>query len=247
MFDTISVSERKRKQWTLAVSFGGQVVLLGLAVLVPLLSTDGLPHRIAWVSVPAPPHALSHHAPPIRERQPGTIPVPMSHRDLLLPAAIPRRVVMTDDTPFVAVAADAPGVSGGIGDSSGSDNSVIDSLTRGVTTPPRPTPVVKQPAAPPSVQRIKVGGKVQEGKLISGPRPVYPQLAITARIEGTVVLDAVIARDGSIIGLRAVHGHPLLIPAALAAVQHWIFRPTTLNGEPVEVATEIEVNFTLRK
>ena len=65
MFDTMSVSERKRKQWTLALSFGAQIVMLGLAVLVPLLSTDGLPHRLAWVSVPEPPHALSHHAAPI--------------------------------------------------------------------------------------------------------------------------------------------------------------------------------------
>ncbi len=245
MFDTISVSERKRKQWTLALSFGAQIVMLGLAVLVPLLSTDGLPHRLAWVSVPEPPHALSHHAAPIHARPSSTILIQENHRPLLLPAALPSRVVPIEDVAFVAAASDAPGVSGGIGDPSGSENGVINSLTRGVSAPPRPAPVVKPPAVP--VQRIKVGGMVQEGKLISGPRPIYPALALMARIEGTVVLDAVIARDGSIIGLRAVHGHPLLIPAAIAAVQHWIFRPTTLNGEAVEVATEIEVNFTMRK
>ncbi len=207
MFDTISVSERKRKQWTLAVSFGAQVVALGLALLVPLLSIEGLPHRISWVSVPEPPHALAHRAAPAPARQSSTIPFQMSHRALQLPAAIPARVVMIEDPQFVAVSGDSPGVPGGVGDPAGSQNGVIDSLARTVLAPPRP-PVVKPPVAPASVPRIKVGGKVQEGKLISGPRPVYPPLAITARIEGTVLLEAVIARDGSILGLhasRAIH------------------------------------------
>jgi protein TonB len=88
---------------------------------------------------------------------------------------------------------------------------------------------------------------VQEGKLISGPRPVYPPLARQARVEGTVRLEAVISREGVILNLRAVSGHPLLIPAAVAAVQQWVFRPTSLNGDPVEVATVIDVNFTLQK
>ena len=81
---------------------------------------------------------------------------------------------------------------------------------------------------------------------MSGPRPVYPPLARQARVEGTVRLEAVISREGTIINLRAVSGHPLLIPAALAAVAQWVFRPTYLNDEPVEVATVIDVNFTLR-
>jgi protein TonB len=87
---------------------------------------------------------------------------------------------------------------------------------------------------------------VQESKLISGPRPIYPSLARAARISGIVRLEAVISRDGTILNFRAVSGHPLLVPAAMAAVQKWVFRPTYLNGDPVEVATEIEVNFTLR-
>lgn len=92
-----------------------------------------------------------------------------------------------------------------------------------------------------------MGGLVEQGKLISGPRPIYPPLARQARIEGTVRLEAVISRDGTILNLRAVSGHPMLVPAAVAAVRQWIFRPTSLNGEPVEVATVIDVNFTLQK
>src|SRR6202042_3362545 len=81
---------------------------------------------------------------------------------------------------------------------------------------------------------------------ISGPRPLYPPLAKAARVSGQVHLKAVIARDGTILDLRVIGGHPLLIPAALAAVKQWVFQPTYLNGDPVEVATEIIVDFTLQ-
>ena len=86
---------------------------------------------------------------------------------------------------------------------------------------------------------------MQKGKMLSGPLPIYPPLARQARVAGTVRLQAVISREGAILDLRTVSGHPLLIPAALAAVQHWVFSPTYLNGEAVEVATQIDVNFTL--
>jgi protein TonB len=95
------------------------------------------------------------------------------------------------------------------------------------------------------VQRIKIGGSVQQAKLIRQPRPVYPPLAKQARISGTVQLSAVIAKNGTIQELKAVSGHPLLIPAALEAVRQWVYQPTLLNGEPVEVQTTIDVNFTL--
>ena len=75
--------------------------------------------------------------------------------------------------------------------------------------------------------------------------PVYPPLAKQARIQGTVRLNAIISRDGTIQNLQLVSGHPLLAPAALAAVKQWVYEPTLLNGEPVEVVTVIDVNFTL--
>ena len=75
--------------------------------------------------------------------------------------------------------------------------------------------------------------------------PVYPQPARLARISGTVRLEALISRDGMIQSLRVMSGHPLLAQAALDAVRQWVYRPTRLNGEPVEVLTQIEVNFKL--
>lgn len=246
MFDSISVSERTRKPWTMVVSCAGQTVLIGLAVLVPLVSTEGLPHGLTWVSVPEPPRALAHKPAQASVKPAKSVPSQMNRRLLQWPGSIPPRVAVIEDPEFAQAAGEGVGVPGGIGDAAGAGSSVIDSLVPAMPAPP-PVPVVKPPALPAPIPRIRVGGKVQEGKLISGPAPVYPPLARAARVEGIVRLEAVIARDGTILGLRAVSGHPLLIPAALAAVERWVFRPTTLNGEPVEVATQIEVVFTLQK
>jgi protein TonB len=81
--------------------------------------------------------------------------------------------------------------------------------------------------------------------LIKRVNPVYPPLARQARIQGQVVLHAVISKDGSITGLNLVSGHPMLAPAAIDAVKQWKYKPYLLNGEPVEVDTEVQVNFTL--
>jgi periplasmic protein TonB len=96
---------------------------------------------------------------------------------------------------------------------------------------------------PPS--RIRIGGNVQSTKLISQVRPIYPADAKEQRIQGKVSLLAIIGKDGTIQNLTVAQGHPLLVPAALEAVKQWIYKPTLLNGEPVEVVTTIDVNFTL--
>jgi TonB family protein len=98
-------------------------------------------------------------------------------------------------------------------------------------------------ANPPA--RIRVGGNVQQTKLVSQPIPTYPPEAKEARIQGVVKLNATIAKDGTMQHLDVISGHPLLIPAALDAVRQWVYEPTLLNGQPVEVVTEIDVNFTL--
>ena len=86
---------------------------------------------------------------------------------------------------------------------------------------------------------------MQRANLVRQVRPVYPPLARQARIQGTVKLTAIIAKDGTIQKLEVLGGHPLLIPSALAAVKQWRYRPTLLNGQPVEVVTQVDVNFTL--
>jgi protein TonB len=248
MFDAIGVSEGTRKPWTVAVSFIGQVAMVGLAILVPLIGTDSLPRRLAWVSVPEPPRALKHQTPPATAKQARMVPPQMTAKGLVLPARIPAKAAMIEDPDFTPSSSDVAGVPEGLVGSNGTDNSAIDGLLGARSPQPQPPmPVAKQPAQPAPPKRIQVGGRVQEGKLISGPRPIYPQLARQARIQGTVRLEAVISREGTILNLRAVGGHPLLVPAALAAVAQWVFRPTFLNDDPVEVATVIEVNFTLQQ
>jgi TonB family protein len=111
------------------------------------------------------------------------------------------------------------------------------------TFPPAPPP----PPRPPnnSVTRIRVDANVQRDNLIRSVDPVYPPLALQARIQGTVRFTAIMGRDGRIQNLQLVSGHPLLVQAARTAVNQWEYRPTLLNGEPVEVVTQVDVNFTL--
>jgi TonB family protein len=92
---------------------------------------------------------------------------------------------------------------------------------------------------------IRVGGNVQSAKLRRQPRPVYPPEAKAERVQGAVHLMAIIAADGTVKKLEVIDGHPLLVQSALEAVRQWEYEPTYLNGEPVEVQTQIDVNYTL--
>ena len=93
--------------------------------------------------------------------------------------------------------------------------------------------------------RIRVGGAVQAANLQSKVDPAYPPLARQARIQGTVRFNIGIGRDGGVVALEVVNGHPLLIPAAAEAVRQYRYKPTLLNGHPVEVSTQVDVNFVL--
>jgi len=106
-------------------------------------------------------------------------------------------------------------------------------------------PSAPEQNAAPVPGRVVVGGNVQAEKLVSQAKPTYPPLAKQARISGVVKLAAVIAKDGSVMDIRVISGHPLLIPSALEAVRTWRYSPTLLNGAPMEVSTQIDVNYTL--
>ena len=107
------------------------------------------------------------------------------------------------------------------------------------TAPPPPPP-------PPSgTERIRIGGNIQASKLISKQSPIYPPLAKQARVQGTVRYSVIIGKDGHVLNIQLVSGHPLLVPAATDAVKNWVYETTLLNGQPVEVITQVDVNFTL--
>src|SRR5438445_3597416 len=164
------------------------------------------------------------------------------------PKTIPKTVAEIKEDELPAPASGVQGVVGGVpggvpgGTPGGVIGGIIGSVPSAAPPPPPPPPVKKEE---PKVSRIRVGGNVQQAKLVKQPRPVYPPLAKQARIQGVVRLNAIIGKDGTIQDIKAASGHPLLVPAALEAVRQWVYKPTLLNGNPVEVVTVVDVNFTL--
>jgi protein TonB len=160
----------------------------------------------------------------------------------MAPKEVPKQIAMIKEDELPPPSSGVSGVAGGV--AGGVGGGVLGGILGGIPSaaPPPPPPVEKK-APPPS--RIRVGGNVQSAKLVRQPKPVYPQLAKQARIQGVVKLHALISKEGTIENLTVLSGHPLLVPAALEAVKQWVYQPTTLNGDPVGVDTEIDVNFTL--
>jgi protein TonB len=168
---------------------------------------------------------------------------------LMAPKEIPDEIAVIEEDELPPPVSGAAGVVGGVpgGVPGGAAGGVIGGIIGSVPTaaPPPPPPPVKEKPKPPPPKRIRVGGNVQSARLVRQPKPQYPPLARQARIQGTVRFNAIIGKDGNIANLTLVSGHPLLVPAATAAVKQWQYKPTLLNGEPVEVVTVIDVNFTL--
>jgi len=123
----------------------------------------------------------------------------------------------------------------------GGTGNILGGINSG-SQPPAPPPA---PHATPEPQLYHLGGDVIAAKALYQPKPDYPRLAVMARIQGTVVLEAIIGKDGSVQDLKVLSGHPLLAQAAKEAVKTWRYQPTLLNSEPVDVLTEITVNFKL--
>ena len=161
----------------------------------------------------------------------------LDNGQLRTPTAIPKKIQMIKEDeapPSTGVAGVVGGVPGGV--PGGSMGGVLGGVLSS-------TPVAIPKAATP--QRVRVSQGVSQGLLIHKVQPAYPPLARQARIQGTVVLQALIGKDGAIQNLHVVSGHPMLTGAALDAVKQWRYKPYFLNGEPVEVETTINVNFTL--
>ena len=112
------------------------------------------------------------------------------------------------------------------------------------TQVPPPPPAVH---APPRLTTIRLSGPVVAAKAVYQPKPIYPHIAIISHTEGTVVLEATIGKDGSIQDLKLVSGPVLLVQAALDAVRTWRYQPTLIGSEPVDVLTEIDMNFRLNE
>ena len=245
MFDELvecnPVPKKTNKVWTIALSTFVQVLLLGVLILIPLIYTEALPKTMLTTLLVAPPPPPPPPPPPAATPVKVVKPVVrlIQAGKLMAPRAIPKEVnifkeqEMPPDVSFVGVQGGVPG-----GVPGGQAGGVLGGILGGVgsNVPPPPKEALK---------RIRVGGQVQTAKLINKVQPIYPALAKQARIQGTVRLQAVIAKDGSVVELQVLSGHPLLQQAALDAVRQWRYQPTLLNLEPVEVVTTIDVIFTL--
>lgn len=231
---------RTKRGMTTTVSFLLQAVLVGVLVLIPLLFTEALPKAQLMTFLVAPP------PPPPPPPPPAAAPVHVVKQvqtdivngQLRTPTKIPEKVQMIKEDeappPVTSVAGVVGGVPGGVpgGQMGGVIGGIISS-----------TPVAVPKVATP--QRVRVSQGVTQGLLIRKVQPAYPPLARQARIQGSVQLQAEISKDGTIENLRLISGHPMLAPAAIEAVKQWRYKPYILNGEPVEVETQITVNFTL--
>lgn len=243
MFEqSIVTTERSYRSWSVAVSLVLQTGLILGAAIIPLIYTDRLPALTQWAQnlvVPSPPPAAPSRVEVSAVRR-------VAHADHIFtaPITIPRRVAIVNDLnqPVLEVSADA--MASGPFEIAGPVNRLLADIIPAprLPEPPRPVPPTRVERAP-----MRVSAGVQEAKLLRRVIPVYPPLAITTRTEGTVHLVGVIAKDGTIRDLQVIDGHPLLVRAAIDAVKQWIYKPTLLSGEPVEVIAPIEVRFTLNR
>ncbi len=240
---------RTRRPWTVPVSFCGQIAAVGFLVLLPLIFTERLPIGLLAPSAPIRLGAWRPSGGTVVKIV-GTAVVQKHPGALVEPPSLPRGTPRLIEGPGISMAAaqgpPCVGPCGPNGDPNGVPWGVLPVEGHTVIAPPVVKTFERQrPAATNLPPRIVIGGKVQEAKLISRIMPVYPRIAVTSRISGTVLLAAVIGTDGRVRELRVMSGHPLLTPAAMEAVRRWIYQPTKLNDEPVEVATEITVQFKL--
>jgi periplasmic protein TonB len=231
---------RTKRGATTLLSFVLQVLLVGVLILIPLIYTEALPKQQLMTFLVAPP------PPPPPPPPPAAVPIKvvkqiqsdLTNGQLRTPTKIPEKVQMIKEEeappPVMASGGVVGGVPGGI--PGGQMGGVIGGI---ISSTPVAVPKVATPA------RVRVSQGVSSGLLIKKVQPNYPPLARQARIQGQVLLQAQISKDGSIENLSLISGHPMLAPAAIEAVRQWRYKPYMLNGEPVAVDTQVVVNFTL--
>lgn len=251
MFEQTFVTGKTNRTWTVFVSFIFQIFLVIVAILIPMIYYEALPRTQLTSFLVAPPPPPPPPPPPAAQpiKIVKVIPRQFDAGKLMAPKAVPKDIAIIKEEELPPPTSGIIGVVGGVpgGVAGGTAGGIIGGIIGAAPTaaPPPPPPVVKEAPKPVTPQRIRVGGNVQQAKLVRQPKPVYPPLAKQARIQGVVKLNAIIGKDGTIQNLTQVSGHPLLVPSAMEAVKQWIYQPTLLNGEAVEVVTQIDVNFTL--
>lgn len=225
---------RTRSRWLAIGSFLLQAAILTALILIPYLYPAALPRQALNMLLVAPPPPMTR-ANPVARTAVAHPAIATLLSALTAPSRIPQHAAMNVmDSPAPGAVAsgferdnDGPGVMGFPGGSA-------------------PAPPVVAPPKPKSGP-IRISAGVATGRLLAPIRPIYPAIAKEARIEGTVVVEAVISREGGIERLEAISGPPMLVQAAMNAVAQARYEPYKLNGEPVEVETTINIVFRLNE
>lgn len=232
---------RPRNPWATIGSLTLQSLLLLAVVVIPLLHTDVLPKRetltMLYLAPPPPPPPPSANFAKVRMATPTSKPT-YNSKSISIPEPVQRTQAAAPDSAGT-VGGVPGGVPGGVvgGIPGGVLGDVLGSGTRTAAA------LTKAPA--PTAKRVHVAARIVEANLIHDVPPTYPPEAGRARIEGMVVLVAVIGKDGTVQDVRVESGVPVLAQAAIEAVKQWRYKPYLLNGEPVEVDSRITINFTL--
>jgi protein TonB len=235
--------QKKRQSFATVTSFILNCLAIGVLLIMPLAFPESLPkgQLLTFLVAPPPPPP----PPPPAAEQVQRV-VRQIQTDLLntgqlrTPSKIPQKIQMIREEdappPMPATGGVVGGVPGGIpgGQLGGVIGGIVSATNAAV---PKFIPVTPQ--------RVRISQGVTRGLLVQKIEPQYPPLARAARVQGEVVLSAVIDTNGQITNLQLVSGHPMLVPAAIAAVKQWRYKPYLLNGQPVEVETTITVIFSL--
>jgi protein TonB len=242
--DTLIESEgriKTHRKATTLVSFLLEAILIAIVALLPFIYTQALPTEKLVTAIVAPPPPPPPPPPPAASNPTPSTPKPVtkeeiSPNEIRVPTKIPTKIVQTPEQGAAApsVAGVVGGVPGGV--VGGTVGGVIGGVLGAVPTKAPP---------PPAQQRVRVSQGVVQGLLVHQVKPEYPPTARAAHVQGQVVLHAVIGKDGNVKQVQVISGPPMLASAAENAVKQWRYKPYVLNGQPVEVDTTINVNFTM--
>lgn len=235
--------ESKRRAVATSTSLIVNCLAIALAIIVPLMFTEELPRAQLLTFLVAPPPPPPPPPPAAAAVQKVVrVETEMLNGQLRTPTRIPQKVQMIKEEeapPISSTGGVVGGVPGGIpgGQLGGVIGGIVSAASSMAANVPKFVPVVPQ--------RVRISQGVTKGLLIRRVEPAYPPLARSARVQGEVVLSAIISVNGDIENLQLVSGHPMLVPAAITAVKQWKYKPYLLNGQPTEVETTITVIFTL--
>ena len=230
------IESRPRNPWAAMGSLAFLTVIVLAAIIVPLLHTDPLPKRETLTMLYLqPPPAAGANSRRFEAPKPTSSYTPTS-------TAILSPVHKAEQTPPPPVDTTG-GVVGGV--PGGMVGGVPGGMLAEMPTSARSAPTLAKSPEPMPVKRMRVASRVAEANLIHDVPPQYPPEAGRARIEGTVVLMALIGTDGTVKDVRIESGLPILAQAAIDAVKQWRYKPYVINGEPVEVDSRITINFNL--